>query len=331
MNKKPKYLNSRNPGLSLWMTLLVLLFAQGGCTSIDDNQDCFALARLRLVWTRNTTGIDRIREQVESVDLYVYKQSDSTLVTTKRFSKTEMISYNYSLPLDWLNMGDYHVVIFGNKSEDYTHLDHEHMGTLRLAMVCSDGNGLMTDNPCHFFHGTVSLRRFDDDTKTVEMAKSTNNINIYIQNRIPATRAVEGLPDLEISIVAKNGSIKHDHSIAEDDSRIMTHISNNKFPQYSQTFKVTHTVGRLFQRDGSRLVIKNTDTGQILVSENLSDRIVTLANESPRWEGTDPDLYLEIQDEHDLYYTVEMKFGVLVVTEVTIDDWNTVNNPVGGV
>jgi hypothetical protein len=195
-------------------------------------------------------------------------------------------------------------------------------------MICSDGEGTMLKNPCHIFHGTTSLGWGDTAPKTVEMTKSTNNINIHIRNIDPAptTRAaVEGLPDLTITVSARNGTIKHDHSMDESDTRIMTHISHNEFPQYQQNLHTTITVGRLFQNDGSQILIKEKDSGQFHAGEFLTNKIL----DEHDWSGTAND-YLLRQDEYDLYYTVSIKNGVAIMVNITAAEWKQVNDPVAG-
>ncbi len=332
MDKKLKYMFKCGIGKSLWLAVLVLLSAQGCCTIDDNTDDCFPLARLRFSYAYNMSGNDRFRDQVSTIDLYVYNQSDGSLVATKRYSQAELASENYSVALRWLRQGDYYIIALGNKNDVYYSCqDHGCMDDMRVRMLCSDGAGNVTANPGSFFYGMVELAKTDTDEKVVGMIKNTNDINITVRNQIPTRAGGVGLPDLGVRISVHNGTIKYDNSIAMEDTRVMTHISNNAFPEYQQEFRTTLTVGRLFSTDGSVITITNSETGDVLSTDNLTEKIVKLLTENEYYDGMDPDEYLDRQDNYDLVYVVEMKYGVVVTTLVTLNDWRTSDNNSGGV
>lgn len=332
MDKKLKYLFGCSIGRSLWLAAIVLLSAQG-CVTIDDNtDDCFPLARLRLEYTYNISGNDRFRNQVESLDLYVYNLETGEFISTKRYTQAELIKEDYVLMLKWLRQGDYRIVAFGNMHETYYNCyGYENTASLRLGMKCSDGQGTVTTNPGSFFYGTVELRRSETEDKALSMIKNTNDINITVRNNVPTRAQGEGLPDLAINIAVRNGTLKHDNSIDVDDNRLMTHVSENAFPQYAMELNTTLRVGRLFSDDGAQIIIKEKETGRVLSTDNLTEKIVKLLIEDDNYDGMDPNEYLDREDSYDLVYKVEMKYGVLVTTLVTIGDWNAIENPVGGV
>lgn len=330
MNKKLKYLLRRNTWRSLSLAAFALVLMQG-CVTIDDSMDdCFPLARLQFVYTYNMHDEDRFRDQVESLDLYVYRQKDSTLVATRHFDRAEMARQNYSLSLQWLSQGDYYIVAFGNQKEDHYYCSgYNHMADMRLSMICSDGLGTILRNPSPFFHGWTELGSRETEEKVIEMVKNTNDINIRIVNKVPTRADYLGLPDLEISITAKNGTLKHNNSLAGDDSRIMNHKTNGSFPELVQELTTTLTVGRLFENDATKVIIKEKDTGRLLSTDNLTDKIVELLSKDTTID-MEPDEYLDREDSYDLEYTVSMKYGVLVATLVQIGDWKVNENNTGG-
>ena len=319
---------------SLWAVAVALLSMQG-CVSINDNtDDCFPLARLRFEYTYNLPlpGEDRFREQVESLDLYAYNQADGSLAASKRYTQADLIKENYSLTLRWLRKGDYFIIAYGNKNDQYySGNDHQYMPDARMRMICSDGLGTVTENPCHFFYGFTELATDETEEKVVSMIKDTNDIKIKINNKLTRSSTwEEGLPDLTIKIALPNGAIKHDNSIAGDDTRTMTHISLNTFDQYATSLQATVRVGRLFSNDGSTISITGTNSGKEFVTDDKLTRIITDAYAGNG--GTLPkDEYLDREDTYVLEYNLEMDNGVLVTTLISVNNWYLKEDPIGGV
>lgn len=333
MDKKLNNLFRHSIGRSLRLAA-VMLFAVQGCVTIDDNtDDCFPMASLRLEYTYNMDGQDRFRHQVESLDLYVYKKDDGSLVANKCYTQADLIKLNYTLPLSWLGQGNYEIVVFGNLDARYYSCHaFEKIGDMRLRMLCSDGLGTVRTNPGTFFHGKVEIGKDDTEEKVVSMIKNTNDINVTVRNKTITRAGGEGLPDLTISIAVRNGTLKHDNSIAGDDPRTMTHISDNEFPQYATSLTATMTVGRLFSTDGSTVSIKEKNTGKVLSTDNLTEKIIELLRDDADHDGViPPDEYLDRKDSYDLVYDVEMKHGALVTTLISINGWNVEQNPIGGI
>lgn len=334
MKLNPKYKTHR---IAVWMAAAALLSVTG-CVTIDDNtDDCFPLVRLHFEYTNNLDERDKFREQVESIDLYVYKQQDSSLVATKRYSQADLIREDYSVALRWLRQDDYYIIAFGNYNEtDYRCSAYDGcMTDMRLRMICDDGQGKLANrNPKQFFYGMIELAKHETGEKLLDMTKDTKDIYVTVRYK-NTTRAAEGLPDLAISITAQNGTLKHDNSIAGEDLRTMTHISDCSFAQYETSLQTMIRVGRLFENDGSAITIMEKETGKVIstgdLTDNLLDIIIDQFAGDPEYAGMDPEEYLDKQDKYYLEYEAEMKYGVLVTTLITVNGWSTHNNPIGGV
>ncbi len=314
----------------LWASAVALLSLQG-CVTIDDNtDDCFPLVRLRFEYTYNMEDLDLFREQVSSLDLYAYRRTDGSLAAAHHYTQADLIKENYSLALKWLRQDDYYIIAYGNKDEKYYDCpSHYNMADARVKMLCSDGLGTVTENPCHFFYGFTELAKGEKGDKTVSMIKDTNDIKITI--RYKATRAwEEGLPDLTFKLALPNGTIKNDNSIDGADTRTMTHISLKSFEQYETSLQTTIRVGRLFGNDGSTINISGTNSGIEYLDEGLTAKIAELRAEYST--STMPiNEYLDRQDVYELVYDLEMENGVYVVTLIEINGWHGIEDPIGGV
>ncbi len=332
MNKKLKYLASRNMKRSLWAAAAALLFMQG-CVTIDDNtDDCFPLARLRFEYTYNMKYADLIREQVMSLDLYAYDKWTGSFVATHRYTQADLVKEDYSLTLKWLRQGDYCIIAYGNCENNYYYCaDHVFMSDARVKLLSDDPAGTMTHNPCHFFYGYIEIAKDDKQEKLVSMIKDTNDITVTVRDK--ATRAEpvweEGLPALTIKLELPNGTIKHDNSIDAADTRTMTHISLNSFGEFATELTSTQRVGRLLKNDGSTIKITGTNSGVQFTSENLTAKIAALFAESPV-AGMTVEEYLDREDTYELVYDLEMEYGVYIVTLVKINKWKGIENPIGG-
>lgn len=309
---------------NMWLAAVLLLLQ--GCVTINDNtDDCFPLARLRFTYTYNLAGEDRFANQVESLDLYAFRQKDSTLVATRHIPKSELARQNYNVSLQWLRLGDYYIVAFGNKKDGaYNCANYEHMADLKLRMICGDGLGTITKNPPAFFYGMVKLNRDETGDKVVAMIKDTNDIVVRVHDLTPEGTRALGAREMEVNVTAKNGTINHDNTLSGEDTRQMKHITYPTQETIINRFSSATTVGRLFDGDGTALVLKEKETGKILATENITETIVELLKDDEDYAGMDPNEYLDKQDTFTFIYKLELEHGVLVATLVRVNGWNKV-------
>lgn len=310
-------------GRTAW--LIAVLFSAAGCATIDDNtDDCFPTVRLRFEYTYNLANEDRFAQQVESVELFAYLKKDSTFIGSKRYEKAAFSQGN-RLALTWLPMRDCYLLAFGNKDDNYyQHTNHNYITGLCVKTICSDGQGTVVDNPCHLFYGMVEITAGDSGEKTVAMKKDTNDIIVVVHDLTPDRTRASGVRAMEVNVTAKNGTIKHDNLPDENDMRLMRHITHPTEGTVLNRYSSTMTVGRLMLEDASQMVLKEKESGRVLVSENITEKIAAVLAQDPDYSGMDPQEYFDRQDKYTFTYTLELVHNVEVFTLIRINDWNRV-------
>jgi hypothetical protein len=309
-----------------------------GCSTIDDNfDDCYSLAGLKFEYTYNLAEVDRFAAQVNTVDLFVFSASDSTFVTTKRFTPADWGATN-TIGLEWLSKEDFIIVACGNMTEgDFSCTGYESgLTNLDVRFVCDDNTtGTVNDEHDHFFYGMAKVKSTDTTAKTVELIKNTNEINIVIKD-LSHTIANGGSMDApDVKVTADNGTINYDNTIALDDARLMQYISQHPLtvtPGDPDIHRSTARIGRLFEGDDSQVIIEESDFGMMIHSDNLTDAIITALKKDPNFSKyhNNPNEYLDRCDNYTLTYELKLENGVYVAALISVNDWNIVTTIPGG-
>jgi hypothetical protein len=298
-----------------------------GCSTIDDTlDDCYTMARLKMEYTYNLDNEDKFADQVNTLDLFVYRVCDSTFVTAKKFNYADWASSDNTIGLEWLPMDDYYIVACGNMTEGH-YLCSDFDGRLtdmRIEQVDADREGTINTQHDHFFYGMVEVKTSDRTTKTMGLIKNTNNVNIVVKD-LSHVAEWDDVDSPDAKVTAQNGTINHDNTIALDDTRLMQYIS--LYPLGADldgpnVHTSTSRVGRLFAGDGSQVTINHGDTGALLATDNLTDVIVDALREDPRYRNMTPNEYLDRCDTYTLTYELRLTDGVLVAALITVNDWN---------
>jgi hypothetical protein len=210
-------------------------------------------------------------------------------------------------------------------------------------MLSNDDRGTMHHQPNHFFYGATEITRQERATRVVDMIKNTNDVTINIVDKTPSqqgTRAV-GAREMEFTVTfplenddrpnASNGTIRHDNSIDGTDTRPMTHIATLTKGQVANTYTTTVTVGRLFEGDRSRFTLIEKETGKSLLPDGnevrLTDETIRRLRSGqlePQYAAMEANEYLDKQDKYNFYYEMSLVHNVLVVAEISVHDWNKV-------
>jgi hypothetical protein len=315
-----------------------VLTLSAGCVTIDDNlDDCYSLAELKMEYTRNLAEVDRFAAQVNTVDLFVFSASDSTFVATKRFTPADWGATN-TIGLAWLPKEDFIIVACGNMTEgDFACTGYEGgLTNLDVRFVCDDTTGTVSSEHDHFFYGMAKVKSTDMTAKTVELIKDTNDVNIVIKDlsNIVANGGSSAAPDTKVT--ADNGTINFDNTIALDDTRLMQYISLYPLgaPGEPDVYRSTTRVGRLFDNDGSQVVIRSSDDGigQILKTDDLTEVVIEAMQNDPNFSKyhNDPNEYLDRCDNFTLTYEMKIERGVVVTALISVNDWNVVTTIPGG-
>ena len=158
-----KYLKKLSSSLLSLLAMGSLAIAASSCTAVfDDEGDCDPKYYVRFVFDMNMEYADAFKEQVKSVEVWVFDRESQQLVDHVARAGEVLTEENFMVPID-VNPGDYHVVAWcnlsGNRhfkvSDGVTHLSHP---TVRMERKHDAKSRPTSDEQLdELFHGIIDI------------------------------------------------------------------------------------------------------------------------------------------------------------------------------
>lgn len=314
---------------------LVVAGMLSGCHN-DDTSDCPGTVYLRFNYTHNTSSEDRLRDQVQYLNLYFYNPAGE-LSRTQRVEVGQLdarggISLN--LPPD-----NYTMVAWGNNDAAQCEIRNaERLDDLRLSLR-EDAQGYV----CHhssLFHGRSSFVASVTEPveSQVSLIKNSNHIRVVlvdVTGTPPGTRGAEPLPGTDLRVRIRGCNWLYDGENNLDPAARQRAMEYQPTPSFSADGwpQAEFDILRMFSDNSCQLKLSVEDTryADDYAEANpvhdlwLTQQIIDTVPEV----NTDDDL-----NRHDDFEVrLEVKLGpdrTWSVHRILINDWE-VGNSIGGI
>ncbi len=310
----------------------------------DDYEDCGVW--LEFVFDHNMEFTDSFSEQVESVDVLIFDEQGNFVLS--RSATTEELDGRKRMYLsDELPFGDYKVVTVGALSDQFQFTDRSDEDFTRgeslledvKLSVRSEGNTLSRDLPHLWYGKPVDVRyRADLSVWQIPLIRQTNKFNVTLQHTVTKMRSgsetrAEGDPIYTVEIVAPEAGV-YNHLNEPLLRQALTYrphsVTSNIVPSGTKT--VHNTIGRINtmrllsnEPGGYRLIVRNTDTGAEVWSNDLLDLLGD--REMPSRSKPDGTLlpFQEFLDRETDWNIVIVHTGPategFLATQIIVNDW----------
>ncbi|NDV56897.1 FimB/Mfa2 family fimbrial subunit [Bacteroides sp. 519] len=324
--------------------LLLLLPFLGSCIGegdLDCDQSEFGSEQsltLRFLHNINPDYSNTIRDVIDYIDLYLYKESGE-FYQTVHLTKDELEETNYTYTTR-LDPGTYRLATWMNAGEAYNIEDHEEIGTARMRVICNGERELSENTPAVFYGYDDKLYDIDYENqdvvftiskhpveKTINFAKNTNHIEVVAKfDRV----LIEGT-ELDVRIVGPNGICNFVNRYVDTcpDYLYYPHTTTTQQhdldPLFGYRYYYSHitnfTTQRLWQGDELELVITYTNYSGYpdeLARFKLTDELIM---QNPLYNNN---YQLERYDNYRIvfYFDYDRAF---TLTEITVNDWVLIN------
>ncbi|NDV60575.1 FimB/Mfa2 family fimbrial subunit [Bacteroides sp. 519] len=292
---------------------------------------------LKFLYNINGDHEDHIREVVDSIDLYIYKNTGD-LFLTKRFYSDELYETNFEYTFT-LNAGTYTFVAWMNASEEYINEEATTLPNATNRIICNGEQHIETEIQSALYyayedrksdteHGNKPLTITIDENPPHEkyylnFAKNTNNIQIdaIFDRQLPTGS------EIKATITGKNGIVSflnrcpgeqpvytYHHYYSDQSTETRTVHENT----YYQTFSSFLQTQRLWENDDLELTIILQEPGrneEVLISQSLTPLIM----QNPKYYN---DFMLERFDNYKLQFVFEKdRFDNWYHVEIIVNNW----------
>lgn len=323
------------------LALLPTVAAFTSCDAIyDDEGDCSAHYGIRFKYDMNMKFADAFPNAVGSVALYAFG-SDGKFAFKKSESGERLKSADYSMELD-VPAGRYDLIAWcGQGNGESFDVPEATVGeTTAEQLTCtmrrtrdSEGAAHITDDLQPLWHGAASVSLTDEEGTrydTLSLTKNTNVVRVLLQQL--SGEAVD-IRQFEITIEDDNGMMAHDNRLLADE-KLTYHpwytgtgtadMENGTKAQTAVGVALAElTVGRLCDDHNPKLTIKNTNSGDEVLSIPLKDYALLVKGHYNRTMSNQE--YLDRQDEYNMTFFLT-EDGRWADTQVIINSWRVVLN-----
>jgi hypothetical protein len=334
--------------LLLASTMVVAMLAASSCKNgliFEGEGDCGVYYRLRFKYDYNIKFADAFANEVNSVALYIFDQSNTLIEEITTTDKQALSSGTFEIPLQ-LEPGHYTLLAWGGlmNEESFDMLADTKIGTTKLEELQvmmhrehnEDGEATVEEDLLPLYHGTMSLDVTDAPgtyIETMPLMKDTNAVRILLHEMsghdVDADKFIFEIKD-------NNGLYDWDNTLLEDEeitySAWYQATGSAEMEEYA-TRTVTEvnvalaelTIGRMRADASPILYIKNRETGEDLVRIPLAD--YALLVKGYYRESMSDQEYLDRQDEYTLTFFLDE--GEWVSSVIYINSWRVVLNDTG--
>lgn len=307
--------------------------------------DCGVYYRLRFKYDYNIKFADAFANEVNSVALYIFDQSNTLIEEITTTDKQALSSGTFEIPLQ-LEPGHYTLLAWGGlmNEESFDMLADTKIGTTKLEELQvmmhrehnENGEATVEEDLLPLYHGTMSLDVTDAPgtyIETMPLMKDTNAVRILLHEMsghdVDADKFIFEIRD-------NNGLYDWDNTLLEDEeitySAWYQTTGSAEMEEYA-TRTVTEVnvalaelaIGRMRADASPILYIKSRETGEDLVRIPLAD--YALLVKGYYRESMSDQEYLDRQDEYTLTFFLDE--GEWVSSVIYINSWRVVLNDTG--
>lgn len=330
-----------------WFGLMLICLAMVACDgSIYDYEgDCSITYRVKFRYDWNMKYADAFANEVESVTLYVLDENGN--VVWQRTEAGEALAADgYAMTVD-VEPGTYDLLAWCGTTDkgSFTISD----SATREGLTCtmkrehdSVGSAFVRDDLDRLFHGYLEKQVFADTegvyTITMPLKKDTNNIRVVLQHmsgeEIDASK-------FDFTITDTNGAMNWDNLLLDDEpivyhawhvdsgSADLEHDASSSRATSTLSAAIAElTVPRLMMdnKGTARLTVRNTDTGDTVLSIRLIDALLLFKGYYNR-PMSDQE-YLDRQDEYPLTFFIDEGYRWTDAC-IYINSWRVVYKEIG--
>ena len=311
------FINTKAVKSSIVATLIAVCTSLTSCDSLlyQEEGDCNPTYRVRFKYDMNMKWADAFANEVKSVRLYIFDQSETLVSTYYETSDKVLSSSDYTINLD-LDPGKYTLLAWCGVDNpeavaDHFYIPSTQIGETSLSEVTCMLNrandpsfGSVVDKRLEFmFHGLINIelpaeQNGGDYIYTIPLTKDTNHLRVVLQH-------LSG-EDLDVSqfnfrLQDANGFYASDNSLMADD--MLTYLP----------FKTSEGVASIVRNNTSseikksKTAIADISLGRLMASR-LNDMILTITNGDGKDIARIPviDYALLSKDYYEVAYNHEM-------------------------
>jgi hypothetical protein len=302
--------------MKVWGVLFVtaMLFVIQGC--VKDNLGECGLS-IRVQYTKNKDGVDRLSERVNHLTLYVF---NSTGTFVGAYPSTGALYSGYTIPL-LLKSGTYDFVIWGNLGDDYEIPSFVPGQTqaqelnLKFRKVGADNR--VVEFPDSLYYGALRMNvrpaLQENQVYTIDLIKNTKKITVIASGLPLSGPDSEGL-QFDCQITSRNAGLRFlDNGISEN-TRV-TYVPHDYVNEQEQRISEFMVIREIQDKSTeSRLIYTMTEQSgavRTLLDASLVDMLIAYVS-NRMWD-------LSIEDEFEIQVTFSV--GNHVTASISINGW----------
>ena len=303
--------------------------------------DCGVYYNIRFKYDYNIKFADAFANEVNSVALYIFDESQTLVEAVTTTDKNALSSGSFEIPLE-LEPGNYTLVAWGGvmNEESFDVLADASVGVTKLQelkvrmqrQLGDNGEAKVSDDLLPLYHGTMPLKVVSTPgtyTETMSLVKNTNNIRILMHelsgHDVDADKFIFEIKD-------NNGLYDWDNTLLDDQMITYSAWSQStgtaELEPQSRVITTVNvalaelTIGRMRAAKSPILYIKSRETGEDLVRLPLADYALLVKGNYRKNMGDQE--YLDRQDEYTL--TLFLDEGEWLSSVIYINSWRVVLN-----
>jgi hypothetical protein len=322
------------------LSMVAMVIASMSCSRrliFDGEGDCGVYYNIRFKYDYNIKYANAFENEVNSVALYIFDESNVLIDTIVTTDKEALSSETFEIPLE-LEPGRYTLLAWcGLMSEEsFDLLSDATIGATTLQEMqvrMHRTEGVQDSDLLPLFHGMRALDVSDKPgtyTETISLVKDTNVIRILLHELSGHEMSSD---QFSFEITDQNGLYNYDNTRLEDE--VITYKPWHQESLYadSETSRATAinavmaelTIGRMSAESSPILTVTNTETGEEVLRIPVADYALLVKGNYRKDMGDQE--YLDRQDEYSL--TLFLDEGEWVSAQIIINGWRVVNNDTG--
>ena len=325
--------------------MVVAMLAASSCKDgliFDGEGDCGIYYRIRFKYDYNIKFADAFANEVNSVALYIFDESDTLVDNITTIDKQSLSSGTFEISKE-LEPGEYTLLAWGGlmNEESFDMLADATVGETKLVDMQvmmrrehnDSGEATVSKDLLPLYHGTLALEVADIPgtyTETMSLMKDTNAVRILLHEMsghdVDADKFIFEIKD-------NNGLYNWDNRLLEDEDIIYSawyQATGSAEMDESDTRTVTEVnvalaelaIGRIRADNSPILHIRSRETGEDLVRLPFAEYALLVKGYYRGGMGDQE--YLDRQDEYTM--TLFLNEGEWVSSQIIINGWRVVYN-----
>lgn len=327
-----------------WMaalSMVAIVAMSASCTRkliFEYEGDCGVYYNIRFKYDYNIKFANAFANEVNSVALYVFDQSQTLVNTIVTTDKEELSKDNFEIQLE-LTPGHYTLLSWSGlmNEESFDLLPEAEIGKTTLQEMkvrMHRTNAVQQSDLKPLYHGMLSLDVTDQPgtyTQTISLMKNTNVIRLLLHEMSGHPMSSD---QFAFEITDKNGLYNYDNSRLDDEAiTYKPWHTDSIFAQTEEASRATAinavlaelTIGRMSADSSPILTVKSTQTGATVLRIPIADYALLVKGNYRAGMGDQE--YLDRQDEYSMTFFLEE--GEWVSSMIMINSWRVVINDTG--